>query len=460
MAKPTSLSVGEPSTPTQDEIVLKDLRAKYEQAVGKQNEAKARLAQLSVKDTEHTEKSCTIGRGPGIAVLRQRQLGAHLENLRLQKRYRNLRLLCQYAEQADHIASDEGIFDAQESTIRSVTDPDDSDQVAALTATQKRLEALHKDATSRTSDLEIALVRSQQQLKWERNLLDKARTYSKTGQNGTGISESGLAKQRAMEATRDELQNWIAESLVRCEREISPPVMNTLATRVGVVEQSEEEIEAAIEKEYEQYLEVRLRLVNSAKNLKKPLASSESEVAPIPGPRPPVEVRPRLDDQRHRFPTQRAPHLRHKSRISVHKLAEQTGDSSLTKTESSYLARYHHERLLTAHMTNLEGQTTAQDARLLQGLGLLSHESHLLPSYPLSSTNNTKTDQLKGLSQQQLDIEQLLSAWGFASDTAEEVLKESVLGNVEETKEALVRARQHLKEIQIMETMRKEVAMY
>lgn len=458
MAKLTSQPVHESSTPNGDENLLQGLRAKYEQALLKDNEAKARLAQLHIKDVQPVEALSSFGRNTGVATSRRRHLESHLENLRLQKRYRNLRILSQYAEQADQIASDEDVLTVQGFRARSVGDANDSEQQATIAATQQHLEALHKDAKARTAELEIALVKARQQLKSEQNLLERAEIRSKTSRNGAATNESGLAKQRAMEVTRDELQNWIAGSLARCEREISPLTTETSATRMGGGEQPEEDIDAAIDNEYEQYLEVRLRLVHMADTLKAPLTESEGLTTNSVSSAS-VEAKSPSEDQKQRPVMQRATHLRHKSRMSIHKLTEQTSGSSLTKIESSHLPKYHHERLLNTHMAYLEGQTTAQDARLLQRLGLLSHESHLLPSYPLQSGDNVQKDQLRDLSRQQSEIEHLLRAWGFASETAEVVLEESVLGNIEDTRDALERARQHLEEVRIMEEMRKRVAM-
>lgn len=460
MPKLTSQTAREPSTPTQNDQILQDLRAQYEQTLLKHNEAKAHLARLRVKEASQAETNGTIVNGPGIATLRQRHLEAHLENLRLQKRHKDLRILSQYAEQADSIATDEGIFDVQEAGALPVSDEGNTDQQAALATTQQHLEDVRKDVKSRTNELEIALVKARQQLKLETNLLEKARSRSRVSQNGTNANNSALAKQRTLEVTRDELQQWIADSLARCEKETRSPAAENASILEDHMGDSTEDVDIAIETEYEQYLETRTRLVQMARALRRPLLDPGNETGPAATSNPPPVARSTSEDQKQRLPMQRAPHLRHKSRISVHKLAEQTVGPSLSKIESSLLPSYHHDRLLNAHLAHLEGQTSAQDARLLQGLGLLSHESHLLPSYPSNPADvSAKRGKMKDASQQQLDIEHLLSAWGFASNSAEAVLQEGVLGNIEETKDALDGAKEHLREIQVLEDMKKRVTM-
>lgn len=461
MAKLASQPVSEPATTIQNSGVPDELRTQYEQALLKHNDARARLVHLQTKDAQQTKPDSvnTISKKSGSAALRQRHLESHLENLRLQKRYKSLRLLSHYSEQADQIASEEGFLNAQGLTTQTTTDANEFDQQTALTATQRHLDALLDHVKARTSDLEIALVKTRQQLKLERNLLDRVQGHSKSDQNGMTSSGSGLVRQRAMEATRDDLQRWIAESLARCEQETTLPALETLASHDIERKQDNQHHEALVETEYEQYLEARLRLVHAAKVLRAPLVEPESEPATNSALIVTTEQKPLSEDTRKRFPMQRAPHLRHKPRMSVNRFGEQADSPALTKIESLLLPEYHHERLLNTHMTYLGGQTTAQDARLLQSLGLLSHESHLLPSYPLSSIDSVQQDRPEKLSQQQSEIEHLLVSWAFASVAAEEVLKETVLGNFEETKEALEQASHHLNEIHIMEDMRRRVGM-
>lgn len=461
MAKLASQHVAVSPSTVRDGSALDDLRTKHQQAISRFNDAKSRLATVSSRDLDQAVNSSVApsSKNSGIATSRQRHLEEHLENIRLLRRQRNLQLLSHHSEEAEKIASEENIFDGFESVARSTTRAQDSEQHVALTATQRQLETLIDNANVRTTNLELAVVRARQQLRLEQSLLERIRNRSKEGRNGELASKAAFANQSAMEATRDELQRWIGEGLARCEQEVPAlPGQGALDLLSNDPKMAGEEHDDIVEAEYEQYLEARSQLIHLANALRTPLPEHETEPASLPISKPPSEQKTMSDDQRQKVSLQRAPHLRHKSRISVVKLGEQSGGPDLAKIESTHLPRYHHERLLNTHTTHLDIQTRAQDARLLQSLGLLSHESHLLPSFPFSAPDSVQEKSPNELSQDQVEIDHLLRSWAFASDTADEVLRENVIRNAEETKEALERTSQYLDEIRIVEGMKKEVA--
>lgn len=460
MAKLAAQHVDAPPDSVPGDDALDEIRAKHEQAIARFSDAKSRLATVSSKHPNQVANSSVTSsnRDHGVATSRQRHLEEHLENLRLQRRHRNLQLLSHHSEEAEKIASEENILEGFESVARTTTRVKDSEQQVALTATQRHLESLIDSAKVRTTNLELAIVKARQQLRLEHSLLERVKDRSKGGRNGEPASKTAFSNQSAMEATRDELQRWIEEGLAKCEQEVAAlPGSGTPDMPNNNSDEAQEEHNALVDAEYEQYLEARSQLIILANALRTPLPEHETEPTSMPVTRPPPEQRIMSDDQRQKVSLQRAPHLRHKSRISIVKLGEQSGGPDLAKIERAHLPRYHHERLLNTHVTHLDVQTRAQDSRLLQSLGLLSHESHLLPSFPLSATGNVQDKSSNKLSQHQAEIDHLLRSWAFASNTADGVLRENIVRNAEETKEALERASQHLDEVHLVEDMRKEV---
>lgn len=434
---------------------LDDLHLQYERALSRNKEARSRLAQLQSKIVGPSKDTASTA----TDWPRHKHLESHLDNLRLQRRHKKLQSLSQLSLDAEKIGHDENVFDAWDPASRPMSELTNDDHQDALTETQGQLDALLKGAGTMTTSLELALVKARQQLKFERALLEKAKGRTDIRHNGATTGADILYKQRALEATRSELQNWIGESLARCEQDSplssEPEISNS---DIPGLEQRDEGADSnAIEAQYDRYLEARLQLVAAARALKVPLPELEIKSRSKPASRPRAESTFTTEDHKQKIQLQRAPHLRHKSRISVNKIMEQSGGVALAKIESTLIPEYHHEKLLDTHLAHLGGQTMAQDSRLSQSLGLLSHESHLLPSYPPPPPESTQAGQTGGANKQQSEIGNLLRAWAFASQEAGVALRESVLDNIEKAQLALDGASQSVNEMSVMESMKKEV---
>jgi len=355
--------------------------------------------------------------------------------------------MAHYAGKAESIAENEGLYEPLDAPFGkskfALSHTDGSPQADEITNIQQRVEVLLSSAKSLTSNLELALVKARQQLKREQSLFEHAKAQSDKANNGENVE----SKLRALEATRDELQRWIADSLAACEQDVNVPnpELLTMPDEYGS-DHSQGDADTKIEEQYDRYIEAREKLLLATSALRSTLPTMASDIPEV------------FRSARDQVTTvQRPSHPRHKSNVSMSKLGERPTTTSLAEMQSTHLPDYCLEKLLSTYTTHLKDQTLAQDARLLQVLGLLSHESHLLPAHPVPSMVHVQGEGENKPSQQQIEVERLLRAWAFASDSASEVLETNVQSHVSDARGALEKAKASMEEMYVMEGMREEV---
>ncbi|KAJ9661205.1 hypothetical protein H2198_002149 [Neophaeococcomyces mojaviensis] len=445
----------------------KEVKRHYDQLLQQHRTLSSRAAANSTSAT-HATANPSSGR--------HRHLTTHLQNLRLQHQYSKLQTIAHYTEQAEQIAESEKLYDAlplaghAPPTADPATEAENDDASADVKAAQQRVDVLLTGMKALTGTLELALVRARQELKRERELLEIASVRAEQRrEDGIESGPEGAMKLRALETTRAELQTWITKCLARCEEPVAGQV-NGQGESAAADGQSEAEVgvsEEDVKREYDKYIEARKRLLKIVKILKEPLSSSISASNGTATPSTPARsaqkqhLRPAVDRSRstpvpHSAQPQRPAHLHHRSRISLthtHKTVDHVSGPSLSEIETQHLPIYSHEKLLSTHLTHLQDQTHAQDARLLQTLNLLSHESHLLPTYPFMASTVVE----RNGENPKLEVEQLLRAWAFAATEADDQLEEGVGGMVEEIRLALEGAGARMEDLQMLEGMRREV---
>ena len=432
-----------------DELDL--LRAEYSKALTKNNEAKALFREVLDHSRSQAAPRVTA------ASPKSDRLTTHLDALRLQRQHDNLQTLAQYSRKADEIADELKLYEPLDAALdRSGIGPRHKGGTMRqedLAKTQQRVDDLLDSAQSLSTNLELALVRARQQLKREQSLLE----YAKAQSHNSHDENNAMVELKALEATRDELQTWIGDSLAACEQEVTIPNAELLTASDGSSDQTTEETGADVETEYERYIEARKRLLSATHALRSPLLEPTSDT-PTP---PKAIVLKGAASTSQTTTTQRPPHIRHKSQASTSRPSSHPPLPSLAEIQSTHLPDYHHEKILTTYTSHLKNQTATQDAGLLQVLSLLSHESHLLPAHPMS---NIAQGQAHGESEsgtspnaQQAEISRLLMGWDFASKRAGDVLGGSVEGQVRGARGSLDRARGWVEEMRIVEGMRREV---
>lgn len=427
-----------------DEVAL--LKEEYLQALARNTEAKVELKQVLKHSTDRV-----ASKAPSRRSFRRDCLTAHLSRIRLERQYGDLQTVAHYFEEAEAIAKDENLYDSLDVRISStqITPIHDIEagQHKEVEETQQRVHALLDSAKTLTTNLELALVKARQQLKREKLLLEYAQARSDEIQDGGNVD----VKLKALEITRTELQTWIGDSLAACEREVTLPNPELLTTFSGGDPASTmKDSEAEVENEYSRYIAARKGLLAASRALRSRLPALASDE--------PASSEPKTPSTASQAPTtQRPTYLPYKSHTSDSRPVEHSTTSSLAGIQSIHLPEYYHEKLLSTYTAYLEDQTLAQDARLLQVLNLLSHESHLLPTYPLPSMQQPQVESANKLNQQQFEVDCLLRHWAFASGAASEALELSVQNNDHDARSALEKANASIEEMHMMESMRKEV---
>ena len=427
-----------------DEVAL--LKEEYLQALARNTEARLELKQV----LKHSTDQCASKASSRIAS-RLDCLTAHLDRVRIERQYGDLQTMAHYFDESEAIARDENLYDPLGDRISSTqinpTHNIETGRHKKVEETQQRVRALLDSAKTLTTNLELALVRARQQLKREKLLLEYAKAQSEGNQGGGNMD----VKLKALEITRTELQAWIGDSLAACERKVTLPNPELLTNfsdggPVSTLEESGSEVD----NEYSRYIVARTGLVVALRALRSRLPALASDELPSSGSKTPFTASQAPT-------TQRPMCLRYKSHTSDSRPIEHSTTSSLAEIQSIHLPEYYHEKLLSTYMAHLESQTLALDARLLQVLNLLSHESHLLPTYPLPSMQQSQMESANNLNQQQFEVDCLLRRWAFASGAASEALDLSVQNNVQEAKGALEKANASIEEMHLIESMRKEV---
>lgn len=405
----------------------------HRQALQRNEEAKVRFQKLNEYGQDLNAR---LSRQSGSS--KEQSLISHLENIRLQRQYTKLQTLSHYSARIEAVAKDDGIYEALPLLLPGEQDHDRGDTTASQA--QDEVNRLLKHAKALTTDIELALVKARLSLKHEQSLLRELQ-HAAGNRSIDKLRSEALPRLRALEATRDELQRWVEESLAQCEQ-IDGEKLNGQDSDVAASEDQQAQIEVA----YEMYLEKRKRLVEMVRSFEHPASDTATAKE-----RPSARSTPSTERQsRHLQP---AAQLRQYRRSSSH-VGEISGPP-LAEVQNVSLPRYQHEKLLGNYLSHVTGQTHAQDLSLLQSLGRLSHESHLLPIYPHTISQGERLD--PGLTRRQGEVHQLLRAWAYASDAAAQVRTGNIESQAAEAKESLQQAELDVQELLVMEDMRREV---
>lgn len=405
----------------------------YQQALQRNEDAKARLQKLNEYGQE---LSIRVARQTSSS--KEQLLNSHLDNIRLQQQHNKLQTLSHYAAKIDAIAREDGIHESLPTILPSRQGQQHRD--VSLSRAQNEVDELLKHAKSLTTDIELALVKARNNLKREEKLLREIQSETEHQPRGETQVDKAI-KLRALEVTRDEIQRWIEETLAQCEQSDGNE-MNGVHHDKNVSDDHQSQIDAA----YEDYLQKRKHLMDIMKLLEQPMIDTNAQKErPTPRSTPSAERQSRL--------LQPAAQLRQYRRSSSH-LGE-TSSASLAEIQNTSLSRYRHEKLLSSFLSQLTEQTQLQDTMLLQSLGRLSHESHLLPSHPYTTSRIESINQ--GLTRQQMEANQFLRAWIHASSAAAQIRDQNTENQATDAKISLQQAEVDAEELAAIEDMRSEV---
>lgn len=404
---------------------------RYAQALAFYKQAKILLKSSVPNDS----KEQPFQRVPAASSLR-----THLDDLRLQKQYDQLELLSNYFEKLEQLAFDEKIYQGFDIPLQALPNSFTLNDHRPNTV-QDRVISLQDRAKSLITNTELALVQARQRLKHEQSLL------LDTQKRVTSQSPDIAVKLLALEATRDELQGWVGTSLAKCEQEQLST--GDLEDQQPTNSFSETGHDGSIDEEYERYVAMRTRLTRAVDELKTPISAFSVAEHETFG----TESTDLLLRQ-----ASQPPNITHKTRSKPDypgSKGEANFYPSLSQIHTEYLSNYHHEKILSTWATHLAEQAQAQDSRLLHVLSLLNHESHLLPNHPSPAIMERESKSIAS-THQQVEIDRLLHAWAFASQSADDSLKEAVEAQIADANTALERARDHLVGLDTLDSMKRE----
>jgi hypothetical protein len=246
--------------------------------------------------------------------------------------------------------------------------------------------------------LERAVLRARTQLDRERQLFEE--TKAQYGSRGSVASDevSPAAKARALQRTRDELVQWVEERLV-IEGDPDESIVQDLSPEE--IEEAQRQLKhqkMQITEQYAAYLQARRDLLDAASRACQPVTVSS---------KPPI--RPARNEVPHEV-------IQPPNAMDVVLYATET----LVPLSKS-------QKAMALQKSYLAGLLAKEKSTTLRALNRLSHESHLLPEYPilarqprfkhavaaLNSRNSPQTD----LNQPD-EVMSLAEAWAFASDAA------------------------------------------
>ncbi|KAH8701129.1 hypothetical protein BGW36DRAFT_375633 [Talaromyces proteolyticus] len=314
----------------------------------------------------------------------------YLSSIREDRRYEKLRL-----------------FDNSLKRLTGATKPDgyvaDEEQQNTL-LDQEKLESFwnglgssresNEGVQALISKLERTVLRAKAKLAREQNLLKEL----KARQLSEDVSNNPSRRVIALQCVRDELVQWVEEKLVTANSGEAAefgesPKKNTASS------QAVEERKGEIREQYAKYLQERRLLLEALSLVSQPTKSTTPAAERCPkGPSEPVVTN-----------------------TAVWNSIDLFGPASELLLPGSTV-----QRSLALQRSYLTGLLSKEKTNLKQALERLSHESHLLPEYPILArhskfkhiSNNAggRTDRTEG--DQTDELLQKAQAWAFASEAA------------------------------------------
>ncbi|KAJ5666195.1 uncharacterized protein N7477_008643 [Penicillium maclennaniae] len=254
------------------------------------------------------------------------------------------------------------------------------------------------DVEALVHKLERAVLRSRTQLDREKQLFEKVKAqYASRGSLASG-EISAATKARALQRTRDELVQWVEERLV-IEGDPDESIVQDLPPEeLEEAQRLLEHQKTQIAEQYTAYLQARRDLLEAASRACQPVT---------------VTARPSTRTVRTEVPTD--------------EVQPPNGVDVVSYATDTLVPLSKSQKALALQKSYLSGLLAKEKSTTLRVLHRLSHESHLLPEYPilarqprfkhavaaLNSRNAPQTDQ-----NPPDEVVSLAESWAFASNAA------------------------------------------
>lgn len=272
----------------------------------------------------------------------------------------------------------------------------------------------HTDLEALVHTLERAVLRSRAQLDREKQLFEKIKAQYASSASVASGAISAAIKVRALQRTRDELVQWVEERLI-IEGDPDESIVQDLPPEE--IEEAQRLLEhqrMQIAEQYTAYLQARRDLLEAASRACQPVTvTSKPPTRPVRYDVPTEEVRP-------------------PNGVDVVSYAVDT----LVPLSKS-------QKALALQKSYLSGLLAKEKSTTLRALNRLTHESHLLPEYPILARQPRFKHAVAALNSRNLsesdqnppdEIMSLAESWAFAANAAEGherdyVQQKVILGN-------------------------------
>lgn len=248
-------------------------------------------------------------------------------------------------------------------------------------------------------DLERAVVRARAQLDREKQLFEKTKSQDDSRESVTSDEIPPAVQARALQRTRDELVQWVEERLVSEADPDESMVQDLGPEEIEEAQRHLEHQKTQISEQYTAYLQARRELLDAASRACQPVT-----ITPQPPSRP-----------------------ANKNEIVDEVIPSPNPLDVLSYANETLVPLSKSHKALALQKSYLSGLLAKEKSTTLRALHRLSHESHLLPEYPvlarqprfkhavaaLKPRNQSQPSDLKPD-----EVVSLAEAWAFASDAA------------------------------------------
>ncbi|KIX94609.1 uncharacterized protein Z520_09655 [Fonsecaea multimorphosa CBS 102226] len=352
---------------------------------------------------------------PRPASAKTNLFSQHLELLRLRKQNARLTAL---TNEMNAIPSSPSLATTQ---LGSTT----VESVAATPSSQhgRRQEDLPRSIMQSLQALEMAVVYARHEATQQKALLDLAR--SSIPEPGNAPDERHHA---AMSVARKLLTIWLQESLDTCQEGLD--VLHNQG--VDDAPHPEEELEAQIGVQYEQYLEARRQLLSTAANLRT-LLPEEKEPRGIRGTK------------------------------SVEQSLKPQATDLVNLIERRLLPSMHQQRMSSSHLTLMDEQLHKESTNTINMLDRLSDESQLLQAFPLLARSGRFVHATSAFGDKEKqdaeadtkdEVSKRLGSWMFAAEAADVASSGQIEKHLKQGREAMDEVRRDLAAVQLLKEAR------
>lgn len=345
-------------------------------------------------------------------------LEEHLAILKLQQKRQKLSIVRKYLDQlVDQPAASPGFLDMDQTFDGTPALPSVPKEVVNSLVAEKSVAA--PDLRTQASQLEKIVLRAKLLLRQEEKLLEEAKARSKSRPD---VVSNGV-RIKALNATRNELINWIESELSNAsgeETDVGPeagtggkenPAADQTTIQTGLAE---------IKEKYARYLESRKDLLS--------LVSTRPQPSAVPDLKPST---PRTT------PEAASPPINHLLVPYIERL----------------LTLSRNQKTLIAQKSHVNATLSKQTKEAYQGLGHLAEESQLLPAHPMKDSLRRRSGLMEELTSKKSDapdISNRVKPWVFASDAAKIANLESVAETIEGGQWALEGSMNALQELEAL----------